>query len=66
MADWLRGPLKDWAGDLLSPQNIKNKGYLNEEKITSLWIDHINLRNDNSSKLWPVIIWQAWLENNKF
>ena len=64
VAEWLREPLKEWAGDLLNKQNIKKYGYLNEEKVTSLWLDHINYRTDNSSKLWPIIMWQAWLENN--
>ena len=64
LAEWLREPLKDWAGDLLNKQNIKKYGYLNEEKVNSLWLDHINYRTDNSSKLWPIIMWQAWLENN--
>ena len=64
LGEWLRGPLKDWAGDLLSPAIIKKSGYLNEEKISSLWTEHINSNVDNSSKLWPLIIWQAWLEEN--
>ena len=28
LASWLRGPLKDWAGDLLSQNTIKNQNYL--------------------------------------
>ena len=44
---------------------IFNKfGYLNHEPIIKLWEDHIFLNKNNSSKLWPIIMWQSWLENN--
>ena len=62
--DWLRGPLKSWAGDLLAADNIKNSGYLKSEKITKLWEEHLSFKSNNCSKLWPIIMWQSWLEKN--
>ena len=62
--DWLRGPLKSWAGDLLAEDNIKNSGYLKSEPITKLWEEHISLKSNNCAKLWPIIMWQSWLEKN--
>ena len=62
--DWLRGPLKSWAGDLLAEDNIKNSGYLKSEKITKLWDEHLSFKSNNCSKLWPIIMWQSWLEKN--
>ena len=44
--------------------NIKNSGYLKSEKITKLWEDHLSFKSNNCSKLWPIIMWQSWLEKN--
>ena len=61
---WLRGPLKLWAEDLISYENISKAGFLNPNKISSLWEEHLSFKKDNSSKLWPVLMFQSWLDNN--
>ena len=63
--DWLRGPLKEWSMDLMNTSTLKSDGYLNEETVKGLWDDHINLKMDNSKKLWPILMWQAWNIDNK-
>ena len=65
LKEWLRGPLKTWAADLLSKENIMKCDYLDYEPIKKLWKDHITLKHDNSSKLWPILMWQSWLDSNK-
>ena len=62
--DWLRGPLKSWAGDLLAKDNIKKSGYLKSELITKLWEEHLSFKSNHCAKLWPIIMWQSWLEKN--
>ncbi len=62
--EWLRGPLKSWASDLLAKENINNAGYLQSEPITKLWEEHLSARSNNCGKLWPIIMWQSWLEKN--
>lgn len=64
LADWLRGPLKIWAGDLLSKDNLIKYGHFKPDQISFLWQDHLSGTKDNSSKLWPIIMWQSWLEKN--
>ena len=34
---WLRGPLREWAEDLLEPGLMKHQGYLRQEPIQVLW-----------------------------
>ena len=65
IAKWLRGPLKSWAGDLLSKENIRNYEYLQYEPIAKIWEEHLSSKYDNSLRLWPIIMWQSWLDNQK-
>lgn len=64
MDKWLRGPLKEWSGDMLSEKSIKKSGYINSEFVNRLYQDHLAGKADNSSKLWPILVWQSWLANN--
>ena len=64
LADWLRDPLKIWAGDLLSKDNLIKHGHFKTEEISFLWEEHLSYKKDNSSKLWPIIMFQSWLEKN--
>lgn len=62
IGDWLRGPLKEWASDLLSPSRIQQEGYLNQDFISKAWDQHLTGKRDNTYKLWSVLMFQAWLE----
>ena len=64
LAEWLRGPLKIWAGDLLSKDNLMKYGHFKPNQIAVLWNDHLSCKKENSAKLWPILMWQSWLENN--
>ena len=37
---WLRGPLSEWAGDLLSESRIRSAGYFDAPTITKAWKEH--------------------------
>ena len=41
---WLRGPLKNWANDLLDPLLIKEQGFFDYKSIRFLWDEHISFR----------------------
>lgn len=63
LAAWLRGPLRDWAEDLLAPEKLSQGGLFEPETVATLWREHLSGRCDNDQRLWPVIITQAWLEH---
>jgi len=62
IGQWLRGPLRAWAEELLHPDRLGREGYLRPEPINRLWQQHLSGRYDHTTKLWTVLMWQAWLE----
>ena len=62
---WLRGPLKDWAEELLNPQVLKEQGFFAPEQIRTKWDEHLNENRDWSSQLWSVLMFQAWLNEEE-
>ena len=64
LAEWLRGPLKDWAESLLDEERLYQEGFFNVEFVRDKWSEHISGRRNWSHQLWNVLMFQAWLENN--
>ncbi len=58
--EWLRGPLKLWAEDLINSDD----GYINKNYLQKIWIEHIQEKKDNSTILWRVLMWRYWLFSN--
>ncbi|SHN82467.1 asparagine synthase (glutamine-hydrolyzing) [Bradyrhizobium erythrophlei] len=58
--DWLRGPLKPWASDLLSPARLQTQGLFNVGRVTARVSEHMSGRRNHGSWLWNVLMVQAW------
>ena len=65
LGQWLRGPLRDWAEALLDDQRLEQEGYLHAAPICEIWKQHLSGRFDWTVRLWSVLMFQAWLENQK-
>lgn len=61
VGDWLRGPLKPWVQALLEPKLLEQQGYFNTALIQQAWQQHLK-GDDHTSKLWSILMFQAWLE----
>jgi asparagine synthase (glutamine-hydrolysing) len=61
LGEWLRGPLRPWAEDLLAPATLRTQGLLDGELVRRTWTRHCSGRRDHTSELWNLLMFQAWL-----
>ena len=61
IAKWVKGPLKELFGDLLSSDRIRRGGFFNPEYVTTLLQDHLLNKKDNRKQLWTLLVWELWL-----
>jgi asparagine synthase (glutamine-hydrolysing) len=57
---WLRGPLRDWAEDLLDSKRMEADGILDPAPIREIWDQHLSGRINWQYRLWCVLMFQAW------
>ncbi|NQV21284.1 MAG: asparagine synthase (glutamine-hydrolyzing) [Rhodospirillales bacterium] len=57
---WIRGPLRDWAEDLLSERNLKDGGFLESDAVRSRWREHSAGKADWTASLWDALMFEAW------
>ena len=62
---WLRGPLKEWGGDLLNEDRLRREGYLRPEPITRTWQAHLRGEGSFGYRLWSVLMFQSWLDESR-
>jgi asparagine synthase (glutamine-hydrolysing) len=60
LGEWLRGPLRDWADDLLDPSTLKRDGVFNAKAVSVKWSRHRRGGADYSHDLWPILMFQSW------
>jgi len=65
LATWLRGSLRGWAEALLDESRLQREGYFNAAPVRRVWLEHLHSKADHSTKLWSILMFQAWLEEQK-
>jgi asparagine synthase (glutamine-hydrolysing) len=60
VGEWLRGPLRNWAEDLLSPGALARDGLIDPAPVTKVWTEHVAGQRDWAYRLWIILMLQAW------
>ncbi len=63
VASWLRGDLKQWAGDLIA--SIDSASRLRKPVIERAWREHCAGSMDHSHRLWTVLMYLAWRQHRQ-
>ncbi|MDC1118125.1 asparagine synthase (glutamine-hydrolyzing) [Alphaproteobacteria bacterium] len=59
---WLRGPLKEWAEDLLSPMSLNKYDILDPVPIWQKWQEHQSGAKNWQYHLWDILMLQVWCQ----
>jgi asparagine synthase (glutamine-hydrolysing) len=62
LADWLRGPLRGWAEELLSEDALTSTGIFDARRVRRVWSEHLAQKHSSEYRLWNILMLQAWLE----
>lgn len=57
---WLRGPLREWAEDLLSSASLADMPMLDAGCVRRLWRAHLKGQGHHAQQLWTVLQLLAW------
>jgi asparagine synthase (glutamine-hydrolysing) len=60
LGEWLRGPLRDWAEDLLSEQRLREGGFFDANLVRRTWTEHLSRHHNHQYLLWDVLMFEAW------
>ena len=60
--EWLRGPLRGWADDLLSAASLGESGLLKPDPILRAWQAAKDGRGSGIS-IWAILMFQAWKDH---
>jgi asparagine synthase (glutamine-hydrolysing) len=63
--DWLRGPLREWAEELLDETRLQREGFFHPAPIRERWHAHVDGGRNWAYWLWDVLMFQAWWQEQQ-
>lgn len=58
---WLKGPLREWADDLLSAQRLHDHDLLDDAAVRSAWAEYQGGQSSLGNVVWAILMLEAWL-----
>ncbi|GLR46964.1 asparagine synthase (glutamine-hydrolyzing) [Sphingomonas astaxanthinifaciens] len=65
VGEWMRGPLRAWADDLLSEDRLRREGLFNVKAVRRRYLAHQAGTRDSTSALWPILMFESWRDAQK-
>ena len=65
VGQWIKEPLRDWAECLLDPQRLATEGWFDPAIVRARWADHLSGRRDSTAAIWSILMFQAWLDEQR-
>ena len=62
LAQWLRGPLRDWAETLLAEERPREGGLVDAGRVRQVWQAHLSGHRNWQYLLWDVLMLESWHE----
>jgi asparagine synthase (glutamine-hydrolysing) len=57
---WFKGPIRDFAGDVLFSQRTSAEDFLDASEVRRLWDRHQSGIGDHTHSLWTVMMFKLW------
>jgi asparagine synthase (glutamine-hydrolysing) len=58
---WLRGPLRDWATDLIDERHLAAEGFFHPAAVRNAWEALLKGDPRQELRVWTVLMFQSWL-----
>ena len=65
LGDWLRGPLRDWAENLLDEDRLRKDGIFLPRPVRHAWRQHLSGRRNMEHRLWPILMFGQWRDHQE-
>jgi asparagine synthase (glutamine-hydrolysing) len=65
LGDWMKGTLRPWTEELLGERRLREEGFFDAAQIRCSIDRHMTGRGNESSRLWCVLMFQAWYDSNR-
>lgn len=65
LADWLRGPLRDWSENLLEERRLHADQFFDVNLVRGAWKSLMSGSTHQATKIWCVLMFQSWLDSRK-
>ncbi|HEV2079637.1 MAG TPA: asparagine synthase (glutamine-hydrolyzing) [Allosphingosinicella sp.] len=60
VGEWIKGPLRPWAEELLDPARMKREGFFDPAIVQRRWQRHLSGQSESTPALWAILMFQAW------
>lgn len=61
IGEWIKGPLRPWAEELLDPVNMAAEGWFDHKIVQRRWKAHLAGQRESTPALWAILMFQSWL-----